>query len=114
MTDLELLEVAAKAMGLKVRRLRPRHCGGLSSDRTLMLVEEDKEGRARRFVGYWQPIDDDSDAFRLGVATGVLGSREVRHHKAVLMLLNGYDMFELERRAIVLAVAESQRAKEAQ
>ena len=103
MTDRELLDLAAKAAGIEIT----------------WEHGQDYPERVELFRGHlanyepWDPLNDDGDAFRLGVACGVLGSREVAHHKALLCLFSDYDKLELERRAIVLAVAEAQQAKEA-
>lgn len=94
MTDRELLGLVANAVGMQIDPIDAAHVPD-------------------QWVN-WNPLTDDGDAFRLGVACGVLGSREVAHHKALLCLFSDYDKLELERRAIVLAVAEAQQAKEAQ
>lgn len=89
MTDLELLEFVARGAGMPWD----------------LWVESGDDS--------WNPLEDDGDAFRLGVDCGVLGSIEVARHKLLLSIASDYDQLELERRAIVLAVAEALQAKEA-
>lgn len=96
-TDRELLELAAKAVGIEL--MFPTRAS-------------DVWPRRKDTWDLWNPLVDDGDAFRLGVACRAIGSREVAHHRTLLCLVPGYDRLELERRAIVSAVAEAQQSKE--
>lgn len=60
MTDRELLELAAKASGMRMR---------VSSDGEWFA---DKIGNG--YFGYWNPLTDDGDALRLAVKLGFMDS----------------------------------------
>ena len=59
MTDKELLEMAAKAAGLKVRWHSNSHYGP-----SMEIMEDDAGGPP------WNPLTDDGDALRLAVVLG--------------------------------------------
>ena len=101
--DRELLELAAKAAGMRVRQW-------IGS-----LVRVDNDGLD---AGAWNPLADDGDALRLAVRLGIqidprdpetrafgpVGDRIDEYHKP--------DAFFATRRAIVRAAAEIGRAME--
>jgi hypothetical protein len=88
MTDRELLELAAKAAGIKV------------------LVSFD---RARRDWS-WNPLDDDGAALRLAVQLGLLGAPFMT--LAWIEALGDSDSYAATRRAIVRVAAEIGRGME--
>ena len=101
MTDCELLELAAKAAGIKYTKPADDYCGSLG------LALEDINGR---YIADWSPLTNDGDALRLAVklvirldfAGGLLTiagafSEDVRDHN------NNADA--ATRRAIVRAAA---------
>ena len=103
MDDRELLEMAAKAAGI-----------GLSgfSDSDFGLMVERSDG------GWWDPLDDDGDAFRLaaylrlevipGKHAGDGCSVNSRRHEipGITVFRDSKDMAEQMRRAILMAAAE--------
>jgi len=106
MTDRELLELAAKAAGLKVRP----YCGG--------LVHVGEDGLD---AGWWNPLTDDGDALRLAVklSLGVMSAKHTgqtcvweycmgRDHEQHVS--HDGDPYAATRRAIVRAAAEIGRA----
>jgi hypothetical protein len=98
MTDRELLELAAKAIGMK---LQYNYLGGRDANQP------------------WDPLADDGDALRLAVklrieigfaasrAWAVQPYKDVRTHEEATM---GYGIEGATRRAIVLAAAEIGKA----
>ena len=99
MTDRELLELAAKAAGLKV-------VDRLSA--TLYIASEGCCGGAR-----WNPLDDDGDAFRLAVKLQMIVNIDPTESQAgdgrrddECELHRGSDPYAATRRAIVRAAAE--------
>lgn len=60
MTDKELLELAAKAAGLKLDEV---HLAYLEDEQTFIRHEPDSDG----ISGEWDPLTDDGDALRLAV-----------------------------------------------
>lgn len=107
--DVELLELAAKAGGLLVRRLHPDFPGGFDPDRVLVLVKEDRRGHQAGIVGFWAPLDDDGDARRLAVRVPA-----VNLHWVLMEAWQAHDNEEdrraYVRRVIVLAAAEFAKA----
>ncbi len=98
MDDKELLELAAKAAGLKVIYN--------AGDRGLWLPEEDDE---------WNPLTDNGDALLLAVKLRLvvdcgydMGVKVFHRDKGVLSVCNWDSKNEMEvvRRAIVRAAAE--------
>ncbi len=101
MTDREMLELAAKAAGLRLDELGGR------------IVRREIDGQPV----YWNPLTDDSDALRLAVKLGLelrfldmdhtIGPPRVTFHNvAGLVELIGTDPYAATRRAIVKAAAE--------
>lgn len=110
MTDRELLELAAKGVGL---RLQPR---GRKDGNFLVLMNEHGD-----YI--WNPLTDDGDAFRLAVKLGlvvcvlreigitgiylpaehIVGKYDITEH-------HGSDPFAATRRAIVRAAVEYAKA----
>jgi len=99
MPDRELLELAAKAAGIK------QTC----------WIEADHEWFQAEGVGYddpydcqqrWNPLTDDDLALRLAVKLGLLSHPLLQHYFAVEVLMPGRDPYAATRRAIVRAAAE--------
>lgn len=67
-TDRELLEAAARAVGLRLTWGEKHKVGEDEVDCTdIPYVESDSPDEA---PWYWNPLEDDGDALRLSVATG--------------------------------------------
>jgi hypothetical protein len=99
--DRELLELAAKAVGLELR------AAIVLSDGTLRGIDVIEGGK---IIHYWHPLADDGDAFRLAVTLGLdlrLSQYLPTAHDVTpgISLPDG-DAFESVRRAIVVAAAE--------
>jgi hypothetical protein len=100
MTDRELLEAAAKAVG--IGSYKGDYANGLDTK-----------------TGFWNPLTDDGDALRLAVKLGISVSQE-RRNGCVFCDANegkvtadeefGTDPYAATRRAIVRAAAEIGRA----
>ena len=102
-TDRELLELAAKAAGLRVRTW-DGHSGAMCA------IDDDRHGLM------WMPLTDDGDALRLAVKTGepiVVRSRCVTTMGGLMEdfdpAVSGDDL-RATRRAIVRAAAEIGKA----
>ena len=109
MTDRELLELAAKAVGACwAANLQTWVCWNGSDD-------EDEPGAWME----WLPLDDDGDALRLAVKTGEPFVVRTRCVTTMGGLKEDFDPskqgddLRATRRIIVRAAAEIQRAKEA-
>jgi hypothetical protein len=91
MTDQELLEAAAKAAGIDGDYRTEYLCidGDWENVTAIFLPDDD---------GWWNPLTDDGDAFRLAVDLGLLF--------APLTVLDSADPDEAARRAIVTAAAQ--------
>lgn len=101
MSDRELLEMAAKAAGVRIGRY-----DNYFTDFTLGFNIEGTNL-------WWNPLTDDGDAFRLAVKLGMSVWRDsdiiwCRSSASVVE----YDMYASARRAIVLAAAEIGRNME--
>ena len=100
MTDRELLELAAKAAGIKVK-------GYFEDEPTLLIKPGIRLPPAR-----WNPLTDDGDALRLAVKLGLtivvesdmVFCRNQRTDKAFSE--KGNDPYAATRRAIVRAAAQ--------
>ncbi len=95
MTDKQLIQLAAKAAGLKI-------------DWDVVLDCDDySQYRITGTHDYWNPLFDDGDALRLAVATGVLQGRGFDDAWTALYAVNKLprDRFEAYRRAITQAAA---------
>ncbi len=101
MTDREMLELAAKAAGLRLDELGGR------------IVRREIDGQPV----YWNPLTDDSDALRLAVKLRLVvdsGGVTPRNERIYVGGLEGYladeptgtDIYAATRRAIVKAAAE--------
>lgn len=111
MTDRELLEMAAKAAGLKIHARRQAERDAiLCGDTGLWIVNGDS---------CWNPLEDDGDALRLvvdlrlallfpmvGDALKEVGAGQVGSPLAACMEPCGLDPGAATRRAIVRAAAE--------
>lgn len=70
MTDREMLELAAKAAlraGLNVRMADEFGHDGIDKIHAVIL-----DATGQRIIAVWSPLDDDGDAFRLGVKLGLI------------------------------------------
>jgi hypothetical protein len=101
MTDRELLELAAKAAGLRLDQLSGR------------VVRREADGQPV----YWNPLTDNGDALRLAVKLRLVvdsGGVTPRNERIYVGGLEGYladeptgtDIYAATRRAIVRAAAE--------
>lgn len=108
-TDRELLELAAKAAGI-----RPNHMEGFIREDGVILFYLDCEGRTFRT---WNPLTDDGDALRLAVELHI--PLETDEWGALIDVVgriyesaedNGGSVLAATRRAIVRAAAEIGRA----
>ena len=106
MNDKELLELAAKAVGIEV--LRCRLDNPLCKD---MLIN-DSYRNPMQVSGPWNPLTDDGDALRLAVKLGI----DVWRNLDIVWCngiasVAGENPYETTRRAIVRAAAEIARMK---
>ena len=108
MTDLELLELAAKAAGIPIVSCT------CSDKRWPFKHDEAKSGKR----GHWNPLVDDGDALRLAVQAGVdISFAQAVHHEETGSAGYRADPHAFTRRAIVRAAAEigwAQEHKESQ
>lgn len=112
MKDIELLELAAKAVGLNIKA----HSVDVDDNFQALIVG--KKGTREKII--WSPLADDGDALRLSVALGIEihPDRQVSEvvtafcvRRPELVGLNtieyfGDDEMKATRRAIVRAAAE--------
>jgi hypothetical protein len=105
MTDRELLELAAKAMGFV-----PHHSYREKLNALLWLSESG-------FPATWSPLTDDKDALRLAVdlkmnltLLGWRSEAQVSGHPSVVEPVVNNEPYAATRRAIVRAAAEIGRA----
>lgn len=114
-TDRELLELAAKAVGIEydVEASKPHSISGAWFGLWLVIRGEPNEFTRRR----WNPLTDDGDAFRLAVQLGMtvfcdkygdtgvtVDIGELRD--TVVFEASDGDTYAATRRAIVRAAAE--------
>ena len=99
MSDKELLELAAKAAGIK----------GRSTSFGFITMEAGYDADPL----YWKPLTNDGDAFRLAVKLGLLIDTNYNHGVGVgsasfeeVFEDNSVDPYAATRRAIVRAAAE--------
>lgn len=115
MTDKELLELAAKANG--------DHIDDWNGDTPVMYFWDGDPQNPERNYRYWNPLEDDGDAFRLAVKMGI--SILSGTYKVVCEIIlqedsgniavheqYGSDEYAATRRAIVSAAAELGRNME--
>lgn len=108
--DRELLELAAKAAGLKVDYVPEHGCFWIALGQGLPINQ-------------WNPLRDDGDALRLAMRLGIYVMHIEEDGAVLARVRNGlrrswrepvvFDLYAATRRAIVRAAAEIQRAKEA-
>lgn len=101
MNDRELLEMAAKAAGIKALRCPGgilRNCTGSDPAQNIFSLPA------------WSPLTDDGDALRLAVKTKII--LEIQSHIGKLILEDGEQpsIEHAVRRAIVRAAAEIGKA----
>lgn len=101
MTDKELLELAAKAMGFV------QHHSYREKTNSLLWLSESG------FPATWSPLTDDKDAFQLAVdlkmnltLSGWRAEAQVAEHPTVVEPVVNNDAYAATRRAIVRAAAE--------
>uniref|UniRef100_A0A6M3M7T6 Uncharacterized protein n=1 Tax=viral metagenome TaxID=1070528 RepID=A0A6M3M7T6_9ZZZZ len=106
MTDRELLELAAKAAGLKIDK-SPHNGGGTKNDGFDLLGNAvlDWHNNIR-----WNPLTDDGDALRLAVDLGLLSHPTIPHEQAIAKFTGAKSLHAATRRAIVRAATEIGRA----
>jgi hypothetical protein len=105
MTNKELLEVAAKAAGIETTGYEPRL--------GLQYVNGSEDSP---YTDYWNPLENDSDAFRLMVKCGMgvsvpsdYGRSDVisfENSYAQAVVEHGNDPYAATRRAIVMVAAQ--------
>jgi hypothetical protein len=100
MTDKELLELAAKASQViyEKRYVEP---DGLKFQGLLLNI-----GIGHQPTQWWNPLDDDGDAFRLAVKLNLFDGLEKRASYIASTVNYDMDPRDATRRAIVLAAAE--------
>lgn len=108
--DIALLELAAKAAGVKYDqdKVTPHPTSGAWWG--LWLTRDTEPNEFTRY--HWNPLTDDRDAFRLAVALGL----KIEHHDDSVVVWHDYcgtgfisyegDADKATRRAIVLAAAD--------
>lgn len=123
MTDRELLELAAKAAGLKIIKWGE---SDYYSHRDGEVAYVCATGQNSPWGDEWQPLDDDGDALQLAVKLGLLIDCDdvlqdveavlvMRDHDDQYVRMNepyGDDPYAATRRAIVRAAAEIGREME--
>jgi len=116
MTDRELLELAAKAAGLRVGfgyayTKSGRHDLYWSHVHHQLAWHDKTAGSEYPEPVFWNPLTDDGDAFRLAVMRKIFRCHMDLFHKFYEEeIANGLDEPAATRRAIVRAVAEVARA----
>ena len=117
MTDREMLELAAKAAGIRTPSPDDMDLGGRQYEESLGLWCKFKWG-----WNWWNPREDDGDALRLAVTCFFvidIGPASVAVHenngrRDIGFEWRGDDPYAATRRAIVRAAAEIGRQKEEQ
>jgi hypothetical protein len=105
MNDKELLEMAAKAAGIKIERFRLDDPMWRDA-----LVDTDTRNEKGEAIG-WNPLDDDGDALRLAVRLRIHQTNSdtdawATHLKVTAIEPLGSDHYAATRLAIVRAAAE--------
>lgn len=117
MTDIELVEMAAKAAGIKYDQesAKPHPKSDMWFGLWLLFDREPSEYDRR----YWNPLADDGDALRLAVKLGMVvyidthpegrkcteAKSETFAEGGIAIFNHGSDPYAATRRAIVLAAA---------
>ena len=112
MTDRELLELAAKAAGIEVKRSRLDDPGA----KDLLIFANRPNIENSIYVG-WNPLTDDGDALRLAVKLNIVIWECAQYERAMAEVRYGSargeywepvgdDPYAATRRAIVRAAAE--------
>ena len=97
MTDIELLELAAKAAGIAIVPC------GCRNKKWPFKHDEAISGK----WGHWNPLEDDGDALRLAVKLGLLASAAFYHFRYLERFSRQYtDDITATRRAIVRSAVE--------
>ena len=120
MTDKELLELAAKAAGMFVKK---NFYGIDDEDQFVGLKVKPSKEASKYLTECWNPLTDDGDALRLAVKLNLIvdiggGYAEARcpefdpEPKAMEYFNNNDDPFAATRRAIVRAASEIGRGME--
>ena len=97
MTDRELLELASKAAGITLE-------WDGNPEEWIPMYYEGKTYHA------WNPLDDDGDAFRLGVGCHLFDEHAGFTYELAAQSGKNTDLYAATRRAIVRAAAEIGRA----
>lgn len=99
MSDLELLEMAAKAAGIE-----HVYYGDVDYDGGAGLVIVGEHGQ---HLHGWNPLKDDGDALRLAVQLALFNGAKLFHYRSLERFQNpSVTEIERTRRAIVLTAAE--------
>jgi hypothetical protein len=107
MTDRELLELAAKAVGYRITWGEVHRVGDDEVDCSdLCYVLSDSPDEA---PSYWNPLTDDGDALRLAVKLGLYIGGKFTAHQSVSEFVELGELAAV-RRAIVRAAAEIGKA----
>lgn len=106
MNDRELLELAARAAGIKARWFKVTQWRQVGGNR-MQTGQDDVFGTHHRKP--WNPLTDDGDALRLAVDAGILDGNAFSvwlNYRNGAMALEGLGAREATRLAIVRAAAE--------
>lgn len=108
MTNKELLELAAKAAGIKFSDYGYDVNDGLWIEFT--LAERKLTTICAPTGWHWNPLEDDGDAFRLAVKLSLFDGLEKRASYIASTVNFDIEPSDATRRAIVIAAAEIGRA----
>lgn len=98
MTDIALLELAAKAARIDTS-------GWIDGSKKIRVLHPRKPPRIS--VGYqWNPLTDDGDALRLAVKLGLFNDEDFVAELKAIWMYSCTDYYAATRRAIVRAAAE--------
>jgi len=119
-TDRELLELAAIAIGEKIRFSSEGNKAGEAVNYREYIICEKRWEDSPTHYGYskWNPLEDDGDALRLAVRLGIdqqycSGAKSVEVWSVGILPVKekyGADKYAATRRAIVRAAAEIGKA----
>ena len=106
-TDRELLELAAKAIGLEIKPTEVKNVTAQEDDRFIGYLTKPEQWPR----GWFDPLTDDGDALRLAVEMHMFDSGAFKTFRLEETRANpGKGDCEIFRRAIVRAAAEIGRA----